>query len=168
MTNYRPISNLPFISKLTEKVIAKRIEEHLMHNYLNDIYQSAYRRGYSTETALLKVLSDITEALDGGSTTGLIMLDLSAAFDLINHPILLKRLEVSFGIKEKALTWVKSYLADRTECVSVANKTSPNVSILFGVPYGPVLGPNNYCMHTKRYNIKYHCYAYNTQVYITL
>ena len=62
MKNYRPISNLPFISKLIEKVVARRIEEHLEHNDLNDIYQSAYRRGHSTETALLKVHSDIAEA----------------------------------------------------------------------------------------------------------
>jgi len=73
------------------------------------MYQSAYCRGHSTETALLKVHSDIAESLDEGSMTALIMLDLSAAFDVIDHPLLLKRLELSFGIKEKALTWVKSY-----------------------------------------------------------
>jgi len=69
-----------------------RIIVHLEHNDLNDIYQSAYRRGHSTETALLKVHSEIAEALDEGSMTALIMLDLSAAFDVIDHPILLKRL----------------------------------------------------------------------------
>jgi len=104
MKNYRPISNLPFISKLIEKVVARRIEEHLEHNGLNDIYQSACRRGHSTETALLKVHSDIAEALDEGHMTSLIMLDLFAAFDVIDHTILLKRLEFSFGIKDTALT----------------------------------------------------------------
>jgi len=177
MKNYHPISNLPFISKPIEKVVARRIEEHLEHNDLNDIYQSAYRSRHSssTETTLLKGNSDIAEALDEGSTTALIMLDLFAAFDVIDHPILLKRLEFSFGIKEKALTWVKSYLADRTQCVSVANKTSPDVGLLFGVPQGSVSGPKHYCMYTKpvgeiikRYNIKYHCYADDTQVYMTL
>ena len=98
MKNYRPISNLPFISKLIEKVVARCIEEHLEHNDLNDIYQSAYRRGYSTKIALLKGHSDIVEALDEGSVTALIMLDLSAAFDVIDHPILMKRLEFSFGM----------------------------------------------------------------------
>jgi len=73
----------------------------------------------------LKVANDIVETVGEGSMTALIMLDLSTAFDVIDHPILLKSLEFSFGIKEKALTWVKSYLANRTQCVSVANKTSP-------------------------------------------
>jgi len=122
------------------------------------------------ETAILKVHSDIVEALDEGSMTALIMLDLSAAFDVIDHPILLKRLEFSFGIKEKALTWVQSYFADRTRSGSVANKTSPDVGFLFGVPEGSVLGPKNYCMYTrlvgeiiKWYNIKYHSYTDDTQ-----
>ena len=117
---------------------------------------------------------DIAGVLEEGSMTALIMLDLSGAFDVIYHPILLKRLEFSFGIKGKALTWIKSYLADRTQCVSVANKTSPDLS-LFGVPQGSVLWPKNYCMYTKsvgeiikRYNIKYHCYANDTQVYMNL
>jgi len=116
-------------------LVARHIEEHLEHNDLNDSYQSAYyyyipylystlfinyimfksayHRGHSTKPALLKVHSNIAEALDEGSTTAIIMLDLSAAFNIINRPILLKRLEVSFGI-----TWVKSYLANRTLCIS--------------------------------------------------
>ncbi|KAK2150662.1 hypothetical protein LSH36_396g02009 [Paralvinella palmiformis] len=101
MKNYRPIYNLPFISKLIEKVVARCIEEHLEHNELNDSYQSAYRRDYSTEIAILKVHSDTAEAFDEGSMTALIILDLSAAFDVIDHPILLKRLEFFFGLKEK-------------------------------------------------------------------
>jgi len=116
-----------------------------MKNYrpISNIYQSAYCRGHSTETGLLKAHCDISEALDEGSMTVLIMLDLSAAFDVIDHSILLKRLEFSFGIKEKALSWVKLNLAYRTQCVSVANKTSPDVGFLFGVPQGSVLGPKN-------------------------
>ena len=106
------------------------------------------------------------------------MLDLSAAFDVINHSMLLKRLQFSFGIKEKALTWVKLYLANRTQCVSVVDKTSPDVGLLFGVPQGSVLGSKNYCMYTKPvgkiikwHNIKYNsfnCHANDTRVYMTL
>jgi len=80
--------------------------------------------------------------------TALIMLDLSAAF-YYDHPILVKRLEFSCGIKEKALTWVKSNPTDRNLCFSVANKTSPGVRLLFGIPQRSVLGPKNYCMYTK-------------------
>ena len=99
------------------------------------------------------------------------MLDLSPAFDIIYHPILLKRLEYAFGIRENALTWVNSYLGYRTQCVSVADKTSPDVDLYIGVSQGSVLEPNNYCMYTKPvgenfkpYNIKYHCYVDDTQV----
>jgi len=123
----------------------------------------------------LKIHSDITEALDEGSITALIMLDLSPAFDVIDHPILLRCLEISFGIKEKDLTWEKPYLTERTQYVSLAEKTSPRIGLLFGVPQGSVLEPKNYCMYTKpvgeiikRYSIKYHCYADYTQVYMTL
>ena len=81
MKNYCPISNLPFISKLIEKLVARRIEELLEHNDINEIYQSAYCRGHSTDTDLLKMNSSIDVALHEGSITALIMLDLSAAFN---------------------------------------------------------------------------------------
>ena len=107
--------------------------------------------------------------------TALIIINLSAAFDVIDYPILLKRLEFFFGIKEKALSWVKSNLTYRTQCVSVGNKASPDLGLLLGVPQWSVLGPNNYWVYTKQigeiikpFNIKYHCYAYDTQVYMTL
>ena len=91
MTIYCLISNFHFISKLIEKVEARHIEEHLEHNVLNDRYQSAYRRGHSAETALLKVRSDIVEALDDGSLAALIVLDLSTSFGVFYHPIVLQR-----------------------------------------------------------------------------
>ena len=124
------------------------IEEHLEHNDLNDSYQSAYHRGHSTNAALLKVHSDIAEAIDERSKTTLIMLNLSANFDLINHPTLLKCLEFSFGIKEKALSWAKLYLTDRTQCVSVVDKT-PSVGLHFEAPQGSILGPKNYCTYNQ-------------------
>ena len=96
--------------------MAKHLDDHLKDNALQDIYQSAYRPCHSTETALMKVQSDIAEALDQGSTAVLIMLDLSAAFDTIDHEILVSRFEQSFGITSKALDWVKSYLTDSSDC----------------------------------------------------
>jgi len=92
------------------------------------------------------VHNDIAEALDERSMTGLILFDLSAAFDVIDHTIVLKRLEFSFGIKEMVLTWVSSYLTDKTHCVSIANKISSDVSLLFGVLQESVLGQKNYCI----------------------
>ncbi|KAK2141253.1 hypothetical protein LSH36_1134g02071 [Paralvinella palmiformis] len=98
--NHRPIYKLPFISKLIENAVARLIEERSEHSDLRDNYQAAYRRGHSTETALTKVYTNIAETHDEGSMTALIKLDLSAAFDVINNPILLKRSELSFSSKE--------------------------------------------------------------------
>ena len=94
MKNYHPICNLPFISKLIEKVVARDIEEHLEHNDLNDSYHNISL--LIVETAPLKVHTEITGALDEGSMTALFMLDLSAAFEIIDHPIQLRHLEFSF------------------------------------------------------------------------
>ena len=103
LKNYRPVSNLSFISKVLEKVVAKRIDDHMLDNNLYSSVQSAYRERHSTETALLKVQSDILTALDSGSGAVLLMLDLSAAFDTIDHGILLSRLNSLYGISVGAL-----------------------------------------------------------------
>ena len=78
--------------------------------------------------------SDIAEALDKGSMTELIMLDSSVDFEIVDHPILLKHLEISFGIQKNAFTWIKSYIADRNQCISLAENTSPDVDPQFNVP----------------------------------
>ena len=103
LKNYRPVSNLTFISKVIEKVISGRLNEHLINNSLFDPLQSAYRDKHSTETALIKVQNDILSALDTGSSAILLMLDLSAAFDTLDHDILLSRLCNVYGITGNAL-----------------------------------------------------------------
>ena len=85
LNNYRPISNLPFVSKVLEKVVSIRIEEHLISHNLHKQHQSAYGKFHSTETALLKVQNDILQSLDQNNVTVLVMLDHSAAFDTIDH-----------------------------------------------------------------------------------
>jgi len=93
LKNYRPVSNLSLLSKIMEKLVAKRLETHLSSDRLHDNLQSAYRIGHSTETALLKVHHDIAEALYRNCMAALVLLDLSAAFDVIDHKILQTRIE---------------------------------------------------------------------------
>ena len=103
MKNYRPVSNLSFISKITEKVVANRLHSHLHVSGTSNSFQSAYKKLHSTETALLKIHNDIVGAMDKGRVTALTLLDLSAAFDMIDHKILLHRLQSWFGITGSAL-----------------------------------------------------------------
>ena len=104
LNNYRPVSNLPIVSNIIEKVVDARLEEHLRENDLHEPLQSAYRKHHSTETALIKIQSDILQTLDSGRVVALVLLDLSAAFDTTDHTILIERLHKSFGISGDALT----------------------------------------------------------------
>ena len=108
--NYRPVSNLSYLSKLLERVVAEQLVSHLDSNNYLDKFQSAYRIGFSTETALLKVVNDALVTVNSGNLVLLVLLDLSAAFDTINHNLLLERLTSISGIKENALKWFSSYL----------------------------------------------------------
>ena len=117
--NYRPVSNLPFISKIAEKSAMGILEEHCTLNMLNSDYQSAYKKGFSCETLLLKIVNDILWAMENKQITALVMLDLSAAFDTVDHDILLQILENKFGVKDKALDWFRSYLQPRNFKVCV-------------------------------------------------
>ena len=123
LKNYRPVSNLSFPSKILEKVFLRQQSNHLLTNNLFYSHQSAYRAGHSTETALLKIVSDLLTALDEDKVSLLSLLDLSAAFDTIDHPILLSRLSYSFGISDTVLAWFTSYLTDCTQTISVNGST---------------------------------------------
>ena len=101
--NYRLVSNLQFVSKIIEKEVMARLEEHIVDNNLHDPSQSAYKKCHSTETALLKINNDILESLDRKHCTILVSLDLSATFDTVDYTILLHRLNNDFGIEGKAL-----------------------------------------------------------------
>lgn len=159
--NYRPVSNLPFLSKVLEKAIDQSLEEHLSQRELHEPCQSACRKFHSTETALLKVVSDITTRLDAGNAVVLVMLDLSAAFDTIDHRILLDRLEHQYGLKGTALA-----------CdVYINGELSEPLVLEFGVPQGSVMGPKLYTMYTKplgavirKHGLSYHLYADDTQL----
>ena len=119
LSNYRPVSNINFISKVIEKVATNQLKNHLFENDMIEIYQSAYVSNRSTETALLKVRSDMLNAVDSQEVVFLVMLDLSAAFDTIDHDILLQRLKTTFGVSGKALQWIQSYLESRVYQVHI-------------------------------------------------
>jgi len=147
LKNYHPVSNLPFLSKLTEKIVLERLNEHILSNNLKEMFQSAYCKAHSTETALLRVRNDILSAMDKQQVTLLIMLDLSSAFDTIDHEILFKRLSDRLGIQGHALQWIKSYLTGRGQYISINGETSEVVPLLHGVPQGSVLGPVLFTMY---------------------
>ena len=123
-SHFRPISNLKFISTVVEKAVSYQLVNHLQENNLEERFQSAYKSFHSTETALVKVHNDIVTAIDNHQQVILVLLDLSAAFDTIDHKILLSRLSTCFGIRGKVLRWFQSYLADRKQAVSVNGSTS--------------------------------------------
>ena len=114
--NFRPVSNLAFVSKLVETC---GCQANLNCNNLFPVFQSAYRQNHSIETALLKVMNDILLNMNNQCVTLLILPDLSAAFDTVNHDTMLRRLEYSFGIQGKALSWFASYLSGRTQRIMV-------------------------------------------------
>ena len=172
--NFRPVSNLSFVSKVIEKVVASRIKEHLENNNLMEEYQSAYRQFHSTETALLKVQDDILKALNQGLCIPLVLLDLSAAFDTVDHSILINRLHADLGISGKALEWVTSYLKDRKQCIKIRDSQSESQDLTCGVPQGSVLGPILFILYMipigrllRSHGMKYHIYADDIQVYLS-
>ena len=149
LKNFRPVSNLSFLSKVIEKVVLKQLFEYLNCHSLLSPNQSAYRPCHSTETALLKVTNDILLALDRGDVSLLTLLDLSAAFDTVDHKIMAETLQSHFGISGKALSWFQSYMTDRTQSVSINENSSDPVNLVFGVPQGSVLGPVLFVMYTR-------------------
>ena len=172
LDNYRPVSNLSFLSKLIERVVARQLSFHLESSGLYVPVQSAYRPNHSTETALLKILNDLLLVADSGDAAILALLDQSAAFDTIDHEILLERIQLRFGISDLVLTWIRSYLSNRSQSVCVAGMSSSPVSLRWGVPQGSVLGPTLFILYSSpihdippRHSVSDHYYADDTQLY---
>ena len=117
MKNYRPVSNLSFVSKIIEKLVLSQLSDHLSANILYNRFQSAYRPRHSTKTALLKIVNDLLLALEDRNVSLLALLGLSAALDTIDQIILLHRLHHDFKIQGTALDWFSSYLTNRTQSV---------------------------------------------------
>ena len=143
--SFRPISNLSVVSKLLERLVARQLLEYLDRSGLLPRLQSVYRACHSTENAVLKVLSDIPLDIDAGDRSALVLLDLSAAFDTVDHDILVRRLETSYGLSGSVLQWFQTYLVGRRQYVR--NGSSPTL-IVCGVPQGSVLGPILFLLYT--------------------
>ena len=121
--------------------MAKQLCSHLHRSNIYEKFQSGFRPHHSTETALVKIVNDLLLSADKGNISLLVLLDLSAAFDTIDHSILLDRLEKLVGVTGKALSWFKSYLSDCFEFVHVNGDPSALTRVKYGVPQGSVLGP---------------------------
>ena len=111
--NYRPVSNLPFLSKILEKLVFNQLNDFINSKNIHEIFQSGFRSKHSTETALVKVVNDLRHDLDTRKLAVLVLLDLSAAFDTVDHRILLNRLHNLIGISGTVFKWFQSYLTDR-------------------------------------------------------
>ena len=173
LSNYRPISHLSFLSKLTERVVKARLTDHLSTNSLFNSHQSAYSKYHSTETTLLSVHDHLIKSISTQKITALCLLDLSAAFDTIDHEILLSRLSSWFGLSNTVLFWFRSYLSCRSFSVSIENSISSPSKLLYGVPQGSVLGPILFILYTtplshlinSSSSVSHHLYADDTQLF---
>ena len=175
LSNYRPITNISFLSKIVEKVIAQQLTQYLDTNHMLPVVQSAYRRNHSTETALVNIINELLVSADKGQVTLLLTLDQTAAFDVLETEILIKRLQTRFAIQDRALRLLKSYLTCRTVRVRANNNISECRQITCGVPQGSILGPLLYILYTaplaelvEKHNLKCHFYADDMQLYCVI
>ena len=174
LKNYRPVSNLPTLGKIIEYPVVSRLKQHLQENNLTEIHQSAYKCSHSTETALLKVKNDMLQELDKGKSITLVLLDLSSAFDMIDHDIPIDRMQKEFGVTGSAIDLLTSYLKDRTTKVCVLGEYSKDHALQYGVPQGSIAGPPIFTAYAqpvaniiRRFQIGYHIYADDTQLYVS-
>ena len=149
MKNFRPVSYLSFVSKILEKVVLIQLKKQLSGNNLLEIFQSTYRQNHSTEAAVLSVLDGQLGSADERLVSLVALLDLSAAFDTLDHPILLKRLETTFGVRGTVLDWFVSCLSGRFQSVIVDGVVSASRSLVYGVPQGSVLGPVLFTLYSQ-------------------
>ena len=140
LTNYRPISLLPVLSKVFEKIVHKQIYTYFNSNSLFCSHQHGFRPLHSTETATLEYVDKLLKLLDDDKIPFSIFMDLSKAFDTLDHNILLHKLSF-YGVVDNSFKWFESYLSNRTQYVDFHGSTSSNLNLSTGVPQGSILGP---------------------------
>lgn len=170
LNDLRPISLLPILSKLLEKILYDQLSSYLFEHNIIPSLQSGFRTGHSTATALTTIIDDIFRALDQGRLTCLVLLDYSKAFDSIDQRILIAKLGY-FGLDTSAVELLQSYLCDRSQKVTYNNEISKPLKLTHGVPQGSILGPILFLLYVADFHtIVSHCsshhYADDTQVYL--
>ena len=173
LKNYRPVSNLSYMSKIIEEAAGRQIALHLERNSLQETLQSAYKKRHSTETALVAVFDTLLSSLDKPNSAVMVaMLDMSAAFDTVDHAILLKRLQSTFGFQGTVIRWFESYLSERTVRVSINDALSDTLELTCSLPQGSKLGPRLYSDYTQPLGyllrirlLLYHLYADDSGIF---
>lgn len=145
-SNFRPISVLPIFSKILQRAVHGMMYKYLQEHNLLSSHQSGFRPLHSTTSCLTHVTNILLHNIEKGYLTGLIFLDLSKAFDTLDHQILLDKLS-NFGFNRSAVQWFSSYLTHRTQSIYVNGITSEPLSVQYGVPQGSVLGPLLFIMY---------------------
>ena len=138
--NYRPISLLPLLSKIIERIIHNQTQEFLDKNNILYKYQSGFRKHHSTDTCLSYLTDKVKIGFEKGLLTGMVLIDLQKAFDTIDHSILLEKMSC-LGFAGKTIAWYTSYLTNRSFIVNVGNEFSSLGKLSCGVPQGSILGP---------------------------
>ena len=149
LKSYRPISNISFISKLIERIAVNRFNVYANSFQLLLVHQSAYRQSHSTETAVTVVHNDMVCATDAGQVSALVLLDLSAASDTVDHSILMDVLSPHFGVNNHVYDWFHSYLSSRTQIFSTPADTSNVVALMCSVLQGSIVGPLLFIAYTE-------------------
>ena len=140
LKNYRPISVLPCFSKMLERIMYNRLYEYLNQNNILYNKQFMFRGGHSTDHPLIDLVDNIYNLFNENKYTLRVFIDLSKAFDTVDHKILLKKLEL-YGVKGNVLNWFKSYLSNRKQYIEIEGQKTDCLNITCGVPQGSILGP---------------------------